>query len=252
MRPDAKWSFRSRVREPNTSYSQQCTYNAAGELLIGLPSGGSPLSFHPLEDPVSHWLEDILPFCDCCIDMPQNVCALYYQRRPSNNGTGYRPPTFGWGAGDPHFKTLDGVEYTFNPVGEFWLIRQQKPNGDRFDVQARIEKYKAPPGSAQTPMNASVFTAFAIRQTVALNSILSQSNTLPPKILQIQKSLNNELQVLIDGKYFQLNPAINQSQSEGNFIIECTNVENSLHVRVVCDAGWAFEFSSTQGIIIIF
>ena len=57
--------------------------------------------------------------------------------------------------GDPHFITLDGLHYTFNPIGEFWLI-----NTDTILIQARtIQAWDV----NNKPQQASVFGAVAAR-----------------------------------------------------------------------------------------
>ena len=43
---------------------------------------------------VKHQFEDILPFIFCCKGT-QTSCDIYYQRRPSDNGTAYNPPVPG-------------------------------------------------------------------------------------------------------------------------------------------------------------
>jgi len=41
--------------------------------------------------------------------------------------------------GDPHFTTLDGLDYTFNGVGEFMLL---KDTNNTFMAQVRMEQLK--------------------------------------------------------------------------------------------------------------
>lgn len=55
--------------------------------------------------------------------------------------------------GDPHIKTLDGIEYTFNPRGYVHLIRS-----DSFSLQARTDLAKVTNGSNA---KATVYIGFA-------------------------------------------------------------------------------------------
>ena len=52
------------------------------------------------------------------------------------------PESGGWVVGDPHLLTLDGINYDFQAVGEYVLVRSTRENDD-FEVQARFV-----PGSA--------------------------------------------------------------------------------------------------------
>ncbi|EDV24274.1 uncharacterized protein TRIADDRAFT_14672, partial [Trichoplax adhaerens] len=58
---------------------------------------------------------------DCCIK--SSLCNLYISKRPINACRGYRPPRRAWTWGDPHIKTLDGKQYTFNGLGEYVLLQ---------------------------------------------------------------------------------------------------------------------------------
>ena len=72
----------------------------------------------------------------------------------------YPPFISAWARGDPHFTTLDGVDFTFNGWGEYLLLNIT--NGSTlFELQARTEPV---PGSAATQMAAIVFAM--LRQTV--------------------------------------------------------------------------------------
>ena len=50
---------------------------------------------------------------------------------------------------------------------------------------------------------------------------------------------------------FQIVNALDKSHRIDNFAIDATYSENSLRVRVVFDAGWALEFSSNQGTVLV-
>ena len=57
--------------------------------------------------------------------------------------------------GDPHVTTLDGLEYDYNGIGEYWMIKSNVIN-----VQARtivaLNRFNE-------PVNASVFGAYGIQ-----------------------------------------------------------------------------------------
>ncbi|KAH3847198.1 hypothetical protein DPMN_089515 [Dreissena polymorpha] len=61
--------------------------------------------------------------------------------------------------GDPHMRTLDGMNYTFNGHGEYVLLSIQTSNVT-FSLQARTERAKKADGNIS---DATIFTAFAAR-----------------------------------------------------------------------------------------
>lgn len=61
----------------------------------------------------------------------------------------------GWTTGDPHFRTLDGLNYTFNGLGEYVMIDAQ--NGS-FQLQARTGLVKGNSSAA------TIFTAGAAKE----------------------------------------------------------------------------------------
>ena len=52
-------------------------------------------------------------------------------------------------------KTLDGLSYTFNGLGEYWLIQS-----DKFALQGRTAKAIGKDGN---PVNATIFSAFGAK-----------------------------------------------------------------------------------------
>lgn len=81
---------------------------------------------------------DIHPYYLCCFNQPRELCALYYDKRRSNNGTLYRAKRNATIHGDPHISTFDGLTYTFNGAGEFWLLKND--SAQSLGVQARFEQ----------------------------------------------------------------------------------------------------------------
>ena len=62
-----------------------------------------------------------------------------------------------WVFGDPHIRTLDGLEFTFNGLGEYTLIETTDKN---FTLQGRTERALDKDGKE---MQATVFSAFAAK-----------------------------------------------------------------------------------------
>lgn len=62
--------------------------------------------------------------------------------------------------GDPHIKTLDGGEYTFNGLGEYVMIVMTKPELN-FTLQGRTGLAETENG---TITNATVFKAFGAEE----------------------------------------------------------------------------------------
>jgi AMOP domain len=98
---------------------QQCCYNITGVLITDPYKGGGTVDCVSSEvSVVVHLLLDVRPYFVCC--KLTDSCKDYYRERPTNDGAGYippRPPARAFG--DPHFLTIDGMEYSFNGAGEF-------------------------------------------------------------------------------------------------------------------------------------
>ena len=63
----------------------------------------------------------------------------------------------GWFYGDPHIRTLDGFQYTFNGLGEYTLIETTYGN---FTLQGRTAKAIDKKGAER---DATIFSAFAAK-----------------------------------------------------------------------------------------
>ena len=63
----------------------------------------------------------------------------------------------GWFFGDPHIRTLDGFQYTFNGLGEYTLIETTHGN---FTLQGRTAKAVDKNGAER---DATIFSAFAAK-----------------------------------------------------------------------------------------
>ncbi|PFX16461.1 Sushi domain-containing protein 2, partial [Stylophora pistillata] len=90
----------------------------------------------------------------CCVD--SFSCQLYDDLRPTDNCGGFFILPRRWFWGDPHFKTLDDKNYTFNGVGEYTMVDGKD---GKFKLQARTV---LAPGNLSI---ATVFSAGAAQET---------------------------------------------------------------------------------------
>ncbi|KAK2152978.1 hypothetical protein NP493_2378g00005 [Ridgeia piscesae] len=142
-------------RMPWKQSTQECCYTPYGAL-IGTEDGrgGQTFFYHPRYRRL-HEKYDVLPKEWCCLFTDN--CERFYHVRPIDYCWGYTPLFIGWFYGDPHIRTLDGFQYTFNGLGEYILIETTHGN---FTLQGRTEKARDDNG---TKTDATVFSAFAAR-----------------------------------------------------------------------------------------
>lgn len=80
--PGAKACYRS---TPLNGHDQQCCYSNDGKLLVGPPGGGTL----DMSTGIMHVFDDVLPYLVCCRFSKR--CDLYYQKRPSDDGSRWHP-----------------------------------------------------------------------------------------------------------------------------------------------------------------
>ena len=124
---------------------------------------------------MSHWFSDVVPFYWCCAwtDSLTTCRNNYATRRPTPDCSTYESPDIGnvlltvrtngqkcdvsldthvyhkeqfpsagGSYGDPHLVTLDGLQYTFNGEGEFWMVKTTDnglPDAEIINIQGRME-----------------------------------------------------------------------------------------------------------------
>ncbi|KAK2181108.1 hypothetical protein NP493_410g01020 [Ridgeia piscesae] len=135
--------------------TQECCYAWSGFLVSTQDGrGGQTFLYHPRYGRL-HVKYDVTPKEWCC--QRSDNCHLFYRVRPMDRCWGYQPLFIGWFYGDPHIRTLDGFQYTFNGLGEYTLIETTHGN---FTLQGRTAKARDANG---TETDATVFSAFAAR-----------------------------------------------------------------------------------------
>ncbi|NXR95280.1 SUSD2 protein, partial [Hypocryptadius cinnamomeus] len=134
--PGAVHCVRAIQASPQYGAGQQCCYDSTGTQILTHDSTGgstpdrghdwgSPPFLNPPRIPgFSHWLYDVISFYYCCL-WSEN-CDFYMKRRPSSDCRTYRPPQAASAFGDPHFFTFDGLNFTFNGLGEYTLVESDR------------------------------------------------------------------------------------------------------------------------------
>ncbi|XP_052243009.1 mucin-like protein isoform X1 [Dreissena polymorpha] len=144
--------------EPYKPYGKSCCYYRTTLTFIDeRPLAGGFYIRHPTASARDHEIEDIIAKDKCC--NKSDHCDLYYQLHPP--GTCYRASPYNLGSfwGDPHIRTLDATNYTFNGLGEYVLLSIDAPNVT-FSLQARTERAMKKDGNLS---EATIFTAFAAK-----------------------------------------------------------------------------------------
>lgn len=229
--PGGSYIVRQKVASDSGAGSQ-CVYDDSGTIMVGPPGGGTLDRYSPNKYPVKHVLHDVLPYVICCKlsgflnDM--NCKHNYYRRRPSDGGSNYPRPRPARAVGDPHITTFDGLFYTFNGVGEFWMVKMEDnvKNID-FKMQARMEQYVSSEG---IPMNASVFTA------VVMEEVKNE------EIITVQVSYNDEkILVSLDGEAIDVNYTSVLVVRHKTAQVTINSAED---VEVTFSSGFSFTFST--------
>ena len=139
-------------------------------------------------------------------------------------------PFIAWFAGDPHIRTLDGKQYTFNGLGEYTLATVRN---DYFVVQARTSQAII---NGTQSAKATVFTAFAAKQ--------NGSDTVQATL----DLVHNNFSILVNGNVSLLMTDLSINQTR-----EFNNVDLSLSrngsLIVAYSSGISLEVTPLSGMI---
>ncbi|XP_025082446.1 uncharacterized protein LOC112557056 isoform X3 [Pomacea canaliculata] len=163
---------RSRSVSP---HGQECCYrwrwnwwnwwdwSSNGQFIADAPDAGSATAFNPVfwSLRADYQREDREAHDICCYNTTSpEYCQMYYELRPVRTCTTRMPFSFSFTWGDPHIKTLDGGEYTFNGWGEY-IMFSVMTTGTNCTLQGRTGLAETENG---TLTNATVFTAFGAEE----------------------------------------------------------------------------------------
>uniref|UniRef100_A0A914EN25 Sushi domain-containing protein n=1 Tax=Acrobeloides nanus TaxID=290746 RepID=A0A914EN25_9BILA len=149
--------------------SQQCCYKDE-KIFIEVPGGGRAQLYHPsISAGLKHFAYDNLGWFSCCSKQDATLCEKFINLRPSST-VDNNPPGISASYGEPHFVTYDGFRYTFNGLGEYWLLKNNPEQPVAF--QARTEQVKSSDGISQV----SGITAFVMKSENSSKIQIQQSN----------------------------------------------------------------------------
>ncbi|XP_029647084.1 mucin-like protein [Octopus sinensis] len=112
--------------------------------------------------------EDYEPYQHCCKD--SNYCNIFYENRPKDDCKLWQQQPASFMFGDPHFRTLDGLRYTFNGFGEFDLLNIFNSSDDSPILKIQCRTRKIDTGEA------TVFEAFAFKTPLTNVQVMTSLN----------------------------------------------------------------------------
>lgn len=241
-----------RSGQPNMhGAEQQCCYDRAGYLMMSYDQmwGSRPRRNHNIGQmpwneankvpTLSTWYNDIVPYYACCLwSGEQSVgCETYrFERRPSQDCVSYQPPAVAAIFGDPHVVTFDNLEYTFNGMGEFVLVRVRN-SGQQLDVQGRFEEVRR---NIHGRVMATQLTSVAARG----NETTIVEVRLRPRDAQWRYRLD----VIVAGRrvYFD-RPSLKFQHFQGVTVYTPTYILNQSEVVIMFDSGAGVEVVENAG-----
>jgi hypothetical protein len=162
------------------------------------------------------FFNDSSMFKDVCV--ANNLCDRYLSYRPVPDCQTYIKPAQGNAFGDPHIGTIDGYQYTFNGLGDYYLLKANTSSAAGIQSRTCVAYTTVPPSRA------TVFCAFAIYE-----------NGQPT--IEIYKNTNsNTVTFKIDGTDFDVTKFVDAYSvtEQGRVVIEYEEVDNSTSkVKVV-------------------
>ncbi|KAL4218756.1 hypothetical protein ACF0H5_021343 [Mactra antiquata] len=204
---------------------ETCCYDEEGELMdIRFSSGaGTHQRYHykaqgeGITPYFSYFESDLLPKLHCC-QYSDKYCTDFIKYRNATMCQNYNPPSPAQACGDPHLVTLDGKGYSFNGVGNFYLVTDTKSS---VVIQVQAVQARDADGDLQ---NATIFSKVAmtmpgssdtveVRMTDDGSDVLVNNITIPTTNSTTSQFKNISLLHKDDGSYLILLEPISVSVS---------------------------------------
>ena len=193
-----------RTGQPNNQGAeQQCCYDRNGYLMLSYDQmwGSRPRRNHNIGQmpwneankvpTLSTWFNDVRPYYSCCFWQDEQAvgCETFrFERRPSQDCVSYQAPAVGAVFGDPHIVTFDNLQYTFNGMGEFVLVRIND-GIQRLDVQGRFEQ-----------VNRNIHGAVMATHLTSVVARGNESTTIEVRVRPKHAQWRYRLDVFADGR----------------------------------------------------
>jgi hypothetical protein len=140
----------------------------------------------------------------------------------------------GYVFGDPHINTFDGLNYTFNAMGEFALVHSKSLN---FDVQARFEQLLRQ-RRGYPALNATRMTAVVARD--------NESSTVEFRLRPSAAQSRYQMYVIVDKQYITLDPSVPIYNFRGVTLYQPRGIQNMSHVIAAFDSSAGVEVITNQ------
>lgn len=188
---------------------------------------------------LSTWFNDVRPYYSCCYWQDEQAvgCETFrFERRPSQDCVSYQAPAVGAAFGDPHFMTFDNLQYTFNGMGEFVLVRVNDGR-QRLDVQGRFEQVHR---NVHGPVMATQLTSIAARG--------NESTIIEVRVRPRHAQWRYRLDVFADGRriYFD-RPSLKFQSFFGVTVYTPTYILNQSEVVIMFSSGAGVEVVENAG-----
>lgn len=230
---------------------QQCCYDRNGWLMLSYDQmwGSRPRRNHNIGSmpwneankvpTLSTWFTDVRPYYSCCRWQDEQAvgCETFrFERRPSQDCIAYQSPGVAAIFGDPHIMTYDNLQYTFNGMGEFVLVRGN--NGqERVDVQGRFEQVHR---NMHGPVMATQLTSVAARGNT--------STIIEVRLRPRDAQWRYRLDVFADGRrIFFDRPSLKFQHFHGVTVYTPTYILNQSEVVIMFSSGFGVEVVENNG-----